>query len=151
MADGHHWHEDLILPALLTEGRKVYGEAIREALRRAGFDDVPRVGARVLGGIARNGGYVRDIAKAFGVSRQAASKLIDVLVERGYVNRQPDDADRRRAVLELTARGKLAAREIRGAVEGVDSQLERRVGRDEVARMRSSLGALVELSTGRAA
>jgi DNA-binding MarR family transcriptional regulator len=144
-ADEHHWHEDLVLPALLTEARKVYGEAIREALRAAGFDDVPRLGARVLGGVGRNGGQVGNIARAFGVSRQAASKLIDVLAERGYVNRHADGSDRRRVVLELTERGELAAREIRGAVEGVDSALQSRIGRDEVARMRASLGALAEL------
>jgi DNA-binding MarR family transcriptional regulator len=141
-----HWHEDLILPTLLAEARRAYGKEIRRRLAEAGFDDVPRAGSRVLGAISRHGGHVRDIAAAFGTSKQAASKLIDILVTRGYVERSPDEEDRRRTVLLLTDRGKLAAKEIKAAVESVDRELEERLGSKETAQMRTSLGALVEIA-----
>jgi DNA-binding MarR family transcriptional regulator len=50
---------------------------------------VDKLGSRLLGGILRFGGSVgsaSDVARDFGVSKQAASKLIDTLVIRGYVN-----------------------------------------------------------------
>ena len=141
-----HWHEDLILPVLLGEARKTYGREIKRDLVEAGFDDMPRLGPRVLGGIARNGGQVGNIARAFGVSRQAASKLIDTLVLRGYVERRPVGSDRRRVDLELTDQGEAAAGVIAAAVKRVDAAVTERIGEKELARMRGSLGAIVELA-----
>ena len=54
---------------------------------------------RLLGGIRRLGGSVGSVggvARDFGVSKPAASKLIDTLVVRGYVERGTDPEDRRR-------------------------------------------------------
>src|ERR1700761_8693181 len=99
------WYEELVLPVLLHAGRMTYGRAIREGYAEAGFDDIPRLGPRLLGGIRRNGGSVGsvgNVAKDFGISKQAASKLVDTLVIRGYVERGVDPEDRRRLTLELT-------------------------------------------------
>ncbi len=106
------WYEDLVLPVLLGAGRMTYGRAIREGYAEAGFDDIPKLGPRLLGGIRRFGGSVGsvgDVARDFGVSKQAASKLIDTLVIRGYVERGTDPDDRRRLTLELTELGREAA------------------------------------------
>jgi len=140
------WYEELVLPVLLAEARRTYGAAIRRALAAAGFDDMPRAGARVVGGIARHGGApLREVAVAQAVSKQAASQLVDTLVTRGYVVRVPDPGDRRRVSIALTDRGEAAAAEIRSAVEAVDAAFEQAVGRDQVARVRAALGALVAL------
>src|ERR1700733_12532444 len=101
--DDGQWWEELALPVLLGEGRMTYGRAIREGYAESGFDDIPKLGPRLLGGIRRFGGTVgsvSDVARDFGVSKQAASKLIDALVVRGYLERSADPADRRRLVLE---------------------------------------------------
>ena len=140
------WHEELVLPVLLAEARRTYGAAIRQALAAAGFDDVPRAGARVIGGLARTGGTpLREVAVAQAVSKQAASQLVDTLVTRGYVVRSPDAEDRRRLSLTLTDRGAAAAAEIAGAVASVDAALEQAVGAGEIARLRRALAALVAL------
>jgi DNA-binding MarR family transcriptional regulator len=140
------WYEELVLPVLLAEARRTYGTAIRRGLAAAGFDDMPRAGARVVGGIARAGGTpLREVAVAHAVSKQAASQLVDTLVTRGYVVRVPDEDDRRRLSIALTDRGVAAAVEIRSAVDAVDAALEAAVGSEEVTRMRAALGALVEL------
>jgi DNA-binding MarR family transcriptional regulator len=140
------WYEELVLPVLLAEARRTYGSAIRRALAAAGFDDMPRAGARVVGGIARGGGTpLREVAVAQAVSKQAASQLVDTLVTRGYVVRVPDEDDRRRLSIALTDRGMAAAVEMRSAVEAVDAAFEAAVGAEEVARVRAALGALVEL------
>jgi DNA-binding MarR family transcriptional regulator len=139
------WYEELVLPVLLAEARRTYGSAIRSALVSAGFEDMPRTGARVVGGIARAGSNLTDFARQLGISKQGASQLIDTLVVRGYVERLPDSSDRRRMTVGLTDRGRAAAAEIRGAVEGVDSALADEVGTEEVARTRAVLGALVTI------
>ncbi len=49
---------------------------------------------------------VSDVAQALGVSRAAASQMLDRLVEQGLVARQEDPRDRRHKRLTLTAEGR---------------------------------------------
>lgn len=142
------WHQELVLPVLLAEGRATYGRAIRKAYAEAGLDDIPKLGPRLLGGIRRFGGAVgsvSDVARDFGVSKQAASKLIDTLVIRGYVERGTDPEDRRRLTLELTERGREAADAGWKASDRLDRELEQAVGAEAIAQMRATVGALVAL------
>lgn len=48
---------------------------------------------------------VKQIAEYLGVTKSAASQLIDPLTEKGLVSRQVDDRDRRVAHFSLTAKG----------------------------------------------
>ncbi|MFT3866620.1 MAG: MarR family transcriptional regulator [Solirubrobacterales bacterium] len=148
MADDGKWWEELALPVLLAEGRTTYGRAIRKGYAEAGFDDIPKLGPRLLGGIFRFGGSVGsagDVARDFGVSKQAASKLIDTLVIRGYLERGVDPEDRRRLTLELTERGRAAAEVSWKATDAVDRALETAVGAAAIRQLRETVGALVEL------
>jgi DNA-binding MarR family transcriptional regulator len=54
---------------------------------------------------------------------------VDILVNRGYLERTTDPEGRRRMTVTLTERGRLAALEGRAAVERVDEQLRSRAGR----------------------
>jgi DNA-binding MarR family transcriptional regulator len=139
------WYADVVLPMLLAAGRTTYGRAIRANLQAAGFGDLPRQGSRVVGGIARNGLNLTDVSEVLGVSKQAASQLVDTLVVRGYVERIPHPDDRRRMTVGLTDRGRGAAEEIRDAVEAVDRALTDRVGAEDLSVARRVLGQLVEL------
>lgn len=143
------WYEELTLPVLLGAGRMTYGRAIRDGYAEAGFDDIPKLGPRLLGGIRRFGGSVGsvgNVGKDFGISKQAASKLVDTLVIRGYVERGTDPEDRRRLTLELTERGREAADIGWAASDRVDRELEEAVGAAAIAQMRETVGALVDLA-----
>jgi DNA-binding MarR family transcriptional regulator len=153
MSDDEKWYEDLVLPVLLGEGRLTYGRAIRAGYAEAGFDDIPRLGPRLLGGIRRHGGSVGsvgNVSKDFGISKQAASKLIDALVVRGYVERGVDPDDRRRLTLELTDRGAEAADIGWKASDRLDRELEEAVGAEAVAGMRETVAALIGLGESQA-
>jgi DNA-binding MarR family transcriptional regulator len=142
------WWEELALPVLLGAGRMTYGRAIREGYAEHGFDDIPKLGPRLLGGILRNGGTVgsaSNVAHDFGISKQAASKLIDTLVIRGYVDRGVDPEDRRKLSLELTERGREAAEVGWEAADRIDRELEAAVGADAIRQVRATVGALVAL------
>jgi DNA-binding MarR family transcriptional regulator len=145
------WYDTIVLPALLGAARRPYGRAIRDALLDAGFDDMPRRGAFVVGGIARNGAVGQQVLEAdLGVSKQAASQLIDALVVRGYVERRPDDEDRRRTIITLTPRGEAAAEASHAAVDRVDALLTAEVGAAELATARRVLGHLADIDPARA-
>jgi DNA-binding MarR family transcriptional regulator len=138
------WHDEIVLPVLLGAARKTYGAAIHRALAAVGGDDVPRLGARVLGALARDSS-VTDIAELCGISKQAASQLVDTLVTRDYLTRTGDEQDRRRVNLRLTARGEEAAAVIAQAVRDVDAAITDRVGAQALADARLVVANLVEL------
>src|SRR6201995_4444854 len=130
--------ERLVIPALLRHARSTYGEAMHAALAEAGYDDIPKNGLYVIGGLALGAGdvplgaLVRDLK----TSKQAAGQLIDSLVLRGYVERTPDPDDRRKLTVTLTERGKAAAA-VQGAMrQRIDAALISRVGEDTVTQGR---------------
>ena len=55
---------------------------------------------------------VSDLAEAKHISRPAASRAVDALVERGLVSRLRDSDDRRQVTLTLTPEGETALRDI---------------------------------------
>jgi len=138
--------DDIVLPALLRAARPAYAHAIRDALREAGFEDVPKNGAYVIGAISRAGAPLADIIRGLGVSKQAAGQLIDTLVLRGYLEREVDDDDRRRLTMTLTPRGRAAAAVSRKASESVDAKLKKRVGEKSIAEARKVLFHLIAIA-----
>lgn len=141
------WFDEVSLPALLRGARATYGAAIRRALAEAGFEDLPRNGSFVIGGLARTGAPLSSIVRDLGVSKQAASQLVDTLVARRYLSRTVDPDDRRRLVILLADRGQAAAKVVRAAVVRVDDALAAGVGSGPVAEARRTLGALIEMGS----
>ncbi|HZS30034.1 MAG TPA: MarR family transcriptional regulator [Gaiellaceae bacterium] len=135
-------HDDVPIPALLRAARGAYGHAIRERLIAGGFDDLPRSGPYILGGIANGRGSASQLVRELGVSKQAASQLIDVLVLRGYLERHPDPDDRRRLAIVVTERGRAAAAAVRDGVGSVDGELAARLSAAELKGLRAGLEAL---------
>jgi DNA-binding MarR family transcriptional regulator/catechol 2,3-dioxygenase-like lactoylglutathione lyase family enzyme len=138
------WGE-LATPALMRSARGAYAQSIRAQLHATGIDDLPRNGAFILAGIDAAGGPRHDLPSELGVTKQAVSQVIDLLVNRGYLEREPDPGDRRRVRLELTDRGKDAVAAVLRGVEAVDRQLEEVVSPEEVSALRSVLSALTDI------
>jgi DNA-binding MarR family transcriptional regulator len=137
--------EEVVLPALLRAARGSYGHAIRMRLREAGFDDLPRNGPHVLGGIVNQAGSAGGLVRELGVSKQAASQLIDTLVVRGYLERCADPEDRRRVMIEVTDRGRAAAAVVHAGVQAVDAELTESISPSEMAGLRAGLLALCDI------
>src|SRR6185437_5299881 len=95
------------LPALLRHARNAYGSAMRRALEQAGYDDIPKNGLYLIGGLALGAGDVplAALIRDLRISKQAAGQLVDTLVSRGYLHRTTDEQDRRRLLITLTERG----------------------------------------------
>ena len=137
--------DEIVLPALLRAARGAYGHAVRRRLETGGFDDLPRNGPFLLGGLANRGGASRDLIRELGVSRQAASQLVDTLVLRGYLLREGDPDDRRRTTIVPTERGAAAAAAVRQGVEEVDGELAQKLSPQQLADLRTGLVALIEI------
>ncbi|MGH3181248.1 MAG: MarR family transcriptional regulator [Streptosporangiaceae bacterium] len=134
-------------PTLMRSARGAYAQSIRAQLQLSGINDLPRNGAFVLAGIDTSGGPRQDLPSELGVTKQAVSQVIDVLVNRGYLERRPDPDDRRRVVLELTDRGRKVVEAVLRGVAAVDRQLQERVSPEQIEGMRSALIALTQIKS----
>jgi len=133
------------LPVLLRGARGSYAHTISAVLAAAGCGDLPQNGPFVLGGMASHGTPAVDMIRGLGVTRQAASLLIDTLVVRGYLSREVNPADRRRMNIELTGRGRAAAEAVAAAIGQVDEELATMITPAELAGLRAGLAALAQI------
>jgi DNA-binding MarR family transcriptional regulator len=147
MIDAKPRLDEIPMPALLRHARTTYGAAMRRALAEAGYDDIPRNGLYVIGGLALGAGDVPlgQVIKELRISKQAAGQLVDTLVARGYLKRTVDEEDRRRLTVTLTERGQAAASVQMAARGKVDAELIASVGEDDVDRTRRTLAALIDM------
>jgi DNA-binding MarR family transcriptional regulator len=133
------------IPALLRWARGSYAHTITAHLAEAGYEDLPQNGPFVLGGMANHSASAVDMIRGLGVTRQAASQLIDTLVVRGYLSREVNPADRRRLNIELTDRGRAAAEAIAAAIRQVDEEVATMITPAELAGLRAGLTALADI------
>jgi DNA-binding MarR family transcriptional regulator len=138
-------YESAPLSALLYATRGTYTAAVRRAQAKLGYVDVPASGEFILNAMEWSGAPLETIVQFMGVSKQAVSQSVEMLVDRGYLERGRDPSDRRRVTLSLTERGHAAGRAGKAAIEQVDRELQGRVGRTALAHTRSVLAALVEI------
>jgi DNA-binding MarR family transcriptional regulator len=142
---------DLSTPTLMRAARGAYARSIRAHLQGIGISDLPRNGAVILFGIHDSGTPRGDLPASLGVSKQAVSQVVDVLVNRGYLLRGPDQSDRRRVLLELTERGQDVVEAVWRGTEAIDQQLAARVSAEEIEAMRTGLKALADIKAETAA
>ena len=134
------------MPWLMRGARDVYRNAIRKALEAAGCGDTPHNAVFVLAGLDRHASEAvfssqADVVASLGLSKQAASQLIDTLVVREYLERRNDPVDRRCMEVRLTDRGRTAAIAIRSEIAGIEEALAQLVTAEELQGMRAGLAA----------
>jgi DNA-binding MarR family transcriptional regulator len=93
------------LPALLLalSGELVAGIQAGGAAR--GFDDIRPAHGFACARLAPDGATVGELAEHLGVTKQAASQLVEELVRKGYVERRPHPTDARARLIVLSERG----------------------------------------------
>lgn len=80
-------------------------DGIQAGVASCGFPDVRPAHGFAFARISEGDATVTDLAVHLGVSKQAASQLVDQLAQRGYVRRAPDPRDARARLVVLTDRG----------------------------------------------
>ena len=98
------WTKDTLAGELLDLG-PIIGRAVKHHVRAIDVETVTTQQIRALILIIEHPLTVSKLAKIRRVSLQAASTLVQGLVERGWVTRTPDPNDRRQSLLEVTPEG----------------------------------------------
>ncbi|MDJ0343125.1 MarR family transcriptional regulator [Streptomyces sp. H10-C2] len=79
--------------------------AIHDGVVARGFDDLRPAHGFAFTRLAPGGATAADLAEHLGVTRQAASQMVEELVRKGYVERRPHPDDARARLVVLTDRG----------------------------------------------
>ncbi|WKG10733.1 MarR family transcriptional regulator [Nocardia sp. PE-7] len=93
------------LPLLLLAAAAEVTQAVHAGVTAAGFTDVRSTHGFAFVRMAPDGATVGEIAEHLGVTKQAASQLVDELVTKGYADRNPHPRDARARLITLTDRG----------------------------------------------
>lgn len=86
----------------------------------------------------------KDLAASMRLSPGAISQLVDKLVDTGYVQRLPDENDRRIIRLSLTATGKRIAKEIQQNKQVFLSHVLSELNQEELAAMISAHHKIID-------
>lgn len=134
--------EAMALSAALLAAAGGLTQRIHEGVVARGFEGLRPAHGFAFARLAPDGATVTDLAVHLGVTKQAASQLVDEMVRKGYAERRPHPEDARARLVVLTGRGwdctraaeEAAAEAVRewGAVLG---EGEARVLREQLLRI----------------
>ncbi|WP_067539305.1 MarR family winged helix-turn-helix transcriptional regulator [Nocardia crassostreae] len=131
------------LPLLLLAAAAEVTDSIHEGVTAAGFTDVRPTHGFAFVRMAPAGATVGEIAEHLGVTKQAASQLVDELVKKGYAQRNPHPTDARARLITLTERGWACTRAADAAAARFADRWASVLGPDQMVALRNSLARVV--------
>ncbi|MER5718592.1 MarR family winged helix-turn-helix transcriptional regulator [Streptomyces sp. NPDC002132] len=132
----------LALTAALLAAAGDLTRRIDEGVRARGFSDVRPAHGFAFARLAPDGATVTELAAHLGVTKQAASQLVDELVRKGYVERGPHPADARARLVVLTERGRACTRVAEEVAVEVVRGWGDVLGEGEMSVLRDGLGRI---------
>ncbi|MFD8425188.1 MarR family winged helix-turn-helix transcriptional regulator [Streptomyces sp. NPDC059466] len=131
--------EAMALSAALLAVAGELTQRIHEGVVARGFEGLRPAHGFAFTRLAPDGATVTELAAHLGVTKQAASQLVDELVRKGYVERHPHPGDARARLIVLTERGRACTRAAEeSAAEAVRPWVEL-LGEGEVGVLRERL------------
>ncbi len=95
----------LALPALLLGAAGTLTQAIHDGVEERGFTGLRPAHGFAFVRLAPDGASIAEVAEHLGVTKQAASQLVEDLLRRGYVRAEPHPRDARAKLITLTELG----------------------------------------------
>ncbi|MFI1724230.1 MarR family winged helix-turn-helix transcriptional regulator [Streptomyces sp. NPDC020489] len=134
--------EALALSAALLAAAGDLTQRINDGVVARGFSGVRPMHGFAFARLAPDGATVTELAAHLGVTKQAASQLVDELVRKGYVERRPHPVDARARLVVLTEQGWACTRAAEeAAAEAVRAWVDV-IGEGEVRGLRDRLTRL---------
>ena len=132
------------LAIILAAANRCLHDRLLAAVRKTGARDMRSAFGFVIRAVDAEEPTVGRLAELLGVSRQAASKLADEMVSRGYLLRASDPQDRRRTRLRLSAKGRRVRERAAAESAAIEAELREAAGDREVDGLRHALLAFIE-------
>ncbi|MBE8476643.1 MarR family winged helix-turn-helix transcriptional regulator [Streptomyces justiciae] len=133
--------EALALTAVLLAAAGELTQRINDGVVARGFEGRPAYGFAFTR-LSAGGATVTELAAHLGVTKQAASQLVDELVRKGYVERQAHPGDARARLVVLTERGWACTRAAEEAAADAVRPWVELLGESEVRALRDQLARI---------
>lgn len=135
--------ERMLLRLLFRMFRAMNDETVRRTLAR-GHAGLQPAYIRLLGNVDVDGTRVNGLAQRMGVTRQAASQLIDDVERMGCLERCPDPDDRRAVIVRFTPKGRRMLADGMEVMLEIEAEYAAVIGKAELRRLKDTLAALAE-------
>ncbi|MFY4719616.1 MarR family winged helix-turn-helix transcriptional regulator [Streptomyces sp. LaBMicrA B280] len=134
--------EAMALSAALLAAAGDLTQRIHEGVVARGFADLRPAHGFAFARLAPDGATVTELAAHLGVTKQAASQLVDEVVRRGYAERRSHPGDARARLIVLTERGRACTRAAEAAAAEVVGGWCELLGEAEVRALCGSLATI---------
>ncbi|RSN51532.1 MarR family transcriptional regulator [Streptomyces sp. WAC 04229] len=131
--------EAMTLSAALLAAAGGLTQRIHEGVVARGFEGVRPAHGFAFVRLAPDGATVTDLAAHLGMTKQAASQLVDELVRKGYAERRPHPADARARLVVMTEAGWACTRAAEAAAAEAVGVWAEVLGEDGVRALRDGL------------
>ncbi|MHA6629122.1 MarR family winged helix-turn-helix transcriptional regulator [Pseudonocardia sichuanensis] len=138
-----------VLPLLLFGGFRALIDRLHAELAEQGHPDVRPAYGFAMQAIGRDGATASELGRHLGVSKQAAGKTIDRLVDLGYAERTADAGDARRKLVRLTPHGVDVLARSAVVFEQLRTEWAERLGAERMRALESDLRKVVPPATVR--
>lgn len=129
---------------IVTHLKRQFDAWATDQLVRNGYKNFKIAYMPVLMNIGPDGRNNNDLAKHARVSKQAMSKVIQDLLQSGYIKTKADEQDKRSMVLHLTDKGKKLVVETRLCVKSLMDEYRQEVGDKEFEQALSVLVKILD-------
>ncbi|MEU6776186.1 MarR family transcriptional regulator [Streptomyces sp. NPDC046759] len=137
-----HNSDAMALSAALLAVAGDLTQRINDGVVARGFTDLRPAHGFAFARLAPEGATVTDLAVHLGVTKQAASQLVDEIVRKGYADRRPHPRDARARLIVLTERGWACTRAAEEAAAEVVEAWADLLGEGEVRALAERLARL---------
>jgi DNA-binding MarR family transcriptional regulator len=135
------------LPLLLFAGFRTLIDRLHAELAGQGHPGLRPAHGFAMQAIGRGGATASEIGRRLGVSKQAAGKTVDRLLDLGYAQRTDDPADARRKLVRLTPHGFDALARSAATFDRLRAEWTDALGPGRVRDMEDALRAVVPPET----
>jgi len=131
------------LQLLFKAARLLDEEALRRVAAKPGSVRLRRSHTSLLPHIDLAGTRVTELAERLGVTKQAASQLVDDLEQLGVLTRVPDPEDARARRVVFTELGRRGLLEGLSVLRALERELAGKIGTKKMQQLRAALLALL--------
>ena len=120
-----------------------------EELSSHGYSDFAMAHMPLIMNIKPEGTNNNELAAIAKISKQAMSKTVKDLLEKGYIRTKTDVADKRSTIISLTDKGKRFVIKARSCVQAVMLEYQNLLGKQEYDHMIDNLLKIIEYNDKR--
>lgn len=129
---------------VLSYLRRQFEAWTTKKLSSYGYADFTMAHMPLIMNIKPEGTNNNELAAIARISKQAMSKVVKDLLQKGYIETKTDAADKRSTIISLTEKGKCFVIKARHCVQDLTSEYQSLLGKKEYEHMIDNLMKIIE-------